>query len=450
MAYTGLSEKIAAYIAGRAHERLEKFNKKAAKKCKATQDEAALAELNRELAEEKLQIQQQYHPANWLTNAASRAGQIQFVTHALKFTHSEAKGSNLYAPDGQQHSPFLDENAVLSTASLNHADIDVVGNAAALDVGKLLQLKEDGTTLIECVHQADSSPLEPFSQLPGQLNQWMSGFHQVLVGQEVLSSHKLTKQLYFPLSDGSYHLLAPLHASSLTQAIYEKVASSRFTDEAKAARTARQKKQQNDAIIIDYPHTALQRFGGTKPQNISQLNSGRGGKSYLFSCAPPFWRTQSRPPLNIKNIIESSYSYRVRKETQELKHYLLAQAGKETTVEIRRVRAKQVDHLIDELIQLTAEIQSLPSGWSQFEECHLPRHQQLWLDPGRIETDQDFAFERDKKRWPKQVADDFALWLNRRLEHKKLAMGAVEHQEWRSLVKTKLSLLKNDLEAFSQ
>lgn len=344
---------------------------------------------------------------------------------------------------------FLSEGATLSTASLNNTAIDVVGNAAALDVGKLLQLEEDEQALIEFIRQADNSPLAPFAESSEQLKQWMEDFRQVLEDKEP-SSHKLTKQLFFPVAEGEYHLLAPLHASSFSQAIYNRMTHSRFSDEAKAVREAKRKKQHSAAVIVEYPNTAVQKFGGTKTQNISQLNSGRRGKIFLLNCAPPTWQFQSRPPFHVKSIIDGAYSYRVRWETRHLQQFLLSQVGKDSTWEVRKERAQRIDHLIDELIQFGAEIQQIrPSGWSISDECLLHSHQRLWLDLGRTKTDKNFAGEREKNHWPQQIAGDFSVWLNQRLKHEKLALSDVEHQEWKSLVARKINLLKDDLEAFS-
>lgn len=116
MTYTRLSAKIAEYIEERARDKLEKFDKEAEKRRQPISSEVELAELNRELAEKRQQEQQRFSPANWLTDAALRASQIQLVTHALKFTHSDAKGTSLYAPPSNQtERPHLSE--ALSTTS---------------------------------------------------------------------------------------------------------------------------------------------------------------------------------------------------------------------------------------------------------------------------------------------------------------------------------------------
>src|SRR5690625_4370342 len=142
MTYTGLPAKIAEYIEGRTRDKLEKFDKEAAKKRQAVKSEVELAELNRELAEKRQREQQRFSPTNWLTDAAQRASQIQLATHILKFTHGDATGTSIYASSNQSERSLLSEGTVVSTASLSNTVIDVTDNAAALDVGKLLQLEE--------------------------------------------------------------------------------------------------------------------------------------------------------------------------------------------------------------------------------------------------------------------------------------------------------------------
>ncbi|MFT5721477.1 MAG: CRISPR-associated protein Csy1 [Motiliproteus sp.] len=316
-----------------------------------------------------------------------------------------------------------------------------------MDVGKLLQLDEGDKTLIEHIREGDDSPLQPFAESSEQLQSWVQGFQQALEGKEI-SSHALSKQLFYPVGDGQYHLLAPLFSSSLAQSIHQRVTASRYSDEAKKARDARRKERYVDTPVVYYPNIAVQHFGGTQSQNISQLNAVRMGGAFLLSCAPPRWQSQTRPPLQIKNIIDGPYRYRVRRLTWELKEYLLSQVGKSSTQTVRQQRAERIDQLIDELILLGAEIQTLdvPAGWSAADDCQLPLHQRLWLDPRRAAQDEDFAQARDKKDWIEQVARDFSIWLNRQLAHDKLALGGVEHREWKHLMAQKLRLLKDDLE----
>lgn len=86
MSVEALSAFIDEYIAGRRQTKLEAFEKKAAKRSEA--DSATLAAERREL-------ELRYEPKTWLTDAAKRAGQINLVTHAAKFTHGDSKSSSV-------------------------------------------------------------------------------------------------------------------------------------------------------------------------------------------------------------------------------------------------------------------------------------------------------------------------------------------------------------------
>src|SRR5690606_29857228 len=44
----------------------------------------------------------------------------------------------------------------------------------------------------------------------------------------------------------------------------------------------------------NYQNLSVRKLGGTKPQNISQLNSERGGVNYLLSSSPPVWKNAAK------------------------------------------------------------------------------------------------------------------------------------------------------------
>jgi len=434
MEHSGLSAQIADYIASRAEARLDKFDKDAEKQRNTAQDAGLLAELEFTLETERKDIESKYLPVNWLADAAMRAKQIQMVTHALKFTHTDARGSSFYFPEGLSLAEGMKNGEVLSTASLTNPAIDAVGNAAALDVAALLQMKHEGKTLVQYIEQGDSSPLQPFAQDEQQLAEWLEAFKQVLNGNG-LSSHKLAKQLYFPVAEGQYHLLAPLYSSSLAHALNSRIAASRYPDEMKLVRKAKKEGRFNATPVVDYPDTAVRSHGGTKPQNVSQLNSSQGGKSFLLSCAPPNWEVQAKPPLGAKTVFSRNhFGLRVRKEVWSLQQHLLKKLDKNNEP-IRDQRAERVDQVLDHFFQYAAEIQALAGhgGWSALPDCKLSRAEQLWLDPQRAELDEAFAEERDRNDWQAVIADQFARWFNSRLKHEKLTMGDSEHTEWKKL-----------------
>lgn len=437
-----LSQGIADYINGRAGARLEKIDKEAEKKRKQHLDDdvTVRAEVEEQLREKRTEEVEKFKPANWLTDAAKRAKQISMVTHAPKFTHTDSKSSGVYFKASGKAS------SLLSTATLPAPRVDVIGNAAALDVASLLQLSDGESSLLSHIAEKDSSAFGVFAEGELQLKNWMDGFSEAL-SAKTLTSHKLAKQLYFPVVDQGYHLLAPLYASSLSQALYQRVADSRYGDVAKAIRQAKRDEKYSLSKAVDFPGIAVQTFGGTKPQNVSQLNSGRGGKSFLLSCQAPKWDTQLRPPVRGKWAFWNAYDERAWRTARSLKNYLISISDKTRTLERRDRRAEYVDELIDRLLQFAAEVRALDSvaGWSVGSD--LTRSEQLWLDPHR--TDREFTEQRDLGDWQQDIANQFGIWLNNKLRHKKLAVKDVEHREWKLLVEKKLALLKDDLEAMN-
>lgn len=98
-----------------------------------------------------------FEPKNWMTDAAHRASQTTIATHALKFTPPSAKGSNVLAFSSGNKSCYLSTDALVECCS------DAVGNAATLDVAKLLQLEVEGKTLTSSLASGEYSILDPLA-----------------------------------------------------------------------------------------------------------------------------------------------------------------------------------------------------------------------------------------------------------------------------------------------
>jgi len=369
---------------------------------------------------EKLAAQFDYDA--WLADAARRVSQLQVVTHSLKPIHPDAKGSSLYAPSTE-----LPATRAVGTHTLSEQFIvDVVGNAAALDVFKFLKLEQDGRTLLERVQQADPELEAALSDEPETARQLMQAFATITQPSGRHASHTRGKQLYWligddPSVDEDFHLLAPLYATSLAHRVYLTINHDRFSDEAKAARDARRRNQSppsGTTNYCDYPSLAVQRFGGSKPQNISQLNSERGGKSYLLGSAPPTWRSRSVSPIYASSALHA-FGRRRRAVWQNVRELgrLLA-ADPDPNVETRNRRDELTAALIDELIVFTNEMHQLEPGWTDDWQCRLPLAHQVWL-------------EMENPDWLTTICDDFSRWLAGQLErYWKLSMSDSEYRHW--------------------
>ncbi len=404
---------IADYIAARRQTDLETFDKKAVKRSELDSVSIAAERREKEL---------RYEPRMWLTEAAKRAGKINFVTHAAKYTHGKSKSSSIY-------SEITAQDGYLNSSALHHVELDAVCDAAELYVAKLLLTSIEGDSLLACLKRGDYSPFAAFTDDPVQLEQWICGFSCALTPGE-LTSHTLAKQNYFPVGDG-YHLLSPLFSTSLVHTLHQKMTALRFGDDLKAIWKARRENTWHPQPLILFPSAAEMHFGGSNPQNISYLNSVRGARVWLLSSQPPQWKRTNKPPVNVNCIFTAGGQFDRRAHgTLQLLTSLLTR--EEKNYRIRNARNEYINSLIDLLFAVASDFQR--EEWQNWTLAspNLKNHQQLWLDPWRTKTDEVFRLEREKGEWQAKVAEDFALWLNARLRKTFSDIGAAEKREWES------------------
>lgn len=378
----------------------------------------------------------QFHPEAWIADAARRVSQIQAVTHSLKAIHPDARGTNLYVnPAGMPSRDVVGSHVLVDGFSS-----DVVGNAAALDVYKFLRLEVDGRSLLDRLLEGDPEALSALSHDRAKAEEWRLAFVGLVADRdEKLQSHALAKQTYWLVGDDSaddaqYHLLAPLFATSLAQVIHEVLQEDRFGDANKAARAARRERREYEGTLRDYSALAVRKLGGTKPQNLSQLNSERGGVNYLLGSLPPQWdRNMPRHLWGVTSVFgpvlarQGSVSAIVR----ALLRFL--QQDPPSNMQTRDRVDRNVDGLIDEIVSMAGGFRrTLPAGWTVDPRCKLPQEERLWLDPGRAEDDDDFCREWLRMDWPAQIGQRFGNWLNGRLRTKLPYVGDVEHRHWKN------------------
>lgn len=386
-----------------------------------------------------------HQPATWIADAAKRVGQIQQVTHAIKFTHPSASGSSL----SHAGNAAADSLEIGSHSLGDEAAADVVGNAAALDVYKFLRLTVDGRSLLERAVARDPALILALDEDEVVAAAWAEAFAALAQPKGSLASHKLAKQVYWPLQEGGYHLLSPLLSSPLAHALYQRIGEDRFSDASKAAREARRNGKFHPHGYRDYPDLAIQSFGGSKPQNISQLNSERRGENVLLASLPPEWESPGlRPPLKADSVFQRYYPYRreVRRLVSVLKDYLRSVAGRRSNMHMRYTRAALVSELVDEVLNMAAELhRGLVPGWTAQPACQLRLAEQRWLDPKRRETDEAFAARSAGDGWKDEVCKGFSNWLNSALQTDKTAFGEVEAREWEKSVEQERELLQEEL-----
>lgn len=391
-----------------------------------------------------------YDYSAWLADAARRVGQIQAVTHVLKATHPDARGSSLHVAPSR-----LPQHAEIGSHLLgtDYAQ-DVVGNAAALDVFKLLKLDVDGRRLLDWMQAGDPDLLAALSDDAEQAKTWMKAFSSLIREEAQLSSHPMAKQLFWltgddPQNDAQYHLLQPMFSSSLAHAVHADIQDVRFGEANKETRQAWRDKKPADAIYRDYRSLVARKLGGTKPQNISQLNSERGGVNYLLaSLPPPAWKPRAGMNLlKLESVFdEKRGAFNRYGGVQELLRALASFLKKnpDPNKETREQRETIEQAIGQELAMFGVAVRgSFSPGWTRDEACQLPLCEQLWLDPERTELperddpehphwhEDDLAFNDAYVfgEWADEVASQFGLWFNgelRKRSDKLVMLGEAE------------------------
>lgn len=392
-------------------------------------------------AEKAAEAEAKYEYHAWIADAARRVSQIQTVTHVLKASHPDARGSSLHvAPN------MLPARAEIGTHNLAHSyEDDIVGNAAALDVYKFLKIEVEGKRLLDWLRQDDADLLAAFHADSELTQEWAQAFKGLERMSESLNSHTMAKQIYWcvnsePRKDENFHLLQTLFPSSLLHAVHSQLNDARFGELNKEARQAYYSKEPHAGIYRNYNNLSVRKLGGTKPQNISQLNSERGGVNYLLSSCPPIWNGSNKKSyLGIESALNRFRHFEdanllVKKLITFLKN------DPEKTMETRQKRELIEQALGRALADFGCAIRNgYDPGWTRNAECNLPLHQKVWLDTDRTELplhpdfeteDREFQQALERNDWPNQVATDFALWLNAILRKEDLPVGDTELKHW--------------------
>jgi CRISPR-associated protein Csy1 len=385
----------------------------------------------------RVELIAQHARETWLADAARRVEQIQIVTHTLKPIHPDARGTNLFCAPHELPAHREVGSHVLGQDFCS----DVVGNAAALDVFKLLKVPVAGRPLLAWMEGGDPDLLAALSDDADQGRDWLSTLTGITTARSATpSSHALAKQVYWlagedPADDGQYHLLAPLYSSALAHAVFQTINEDRFGEAGNLARQARYAQRDHDSGYREYPDLAVQKFGGTKPQNISQLNSERGGKNYLLASCPPKWKTRSlKAPLSTDTVFSQfGRIAEVRATVHNLRNFL--ESDPPPNMRTKDRRDALLDRLIDELLDFAHPLQAiLPAGWTRDSACRLVEAERLWLDPRRAETDDntdtEFRTAWQRMDWPAEIGCRFGNWLNHALGQS-LPLGDIEGRYWR-------------------
>jgi len=225
-----------------------------------------------------------YEKSAWLSKAIKQARHA-ITTHSSTFTHPDAKTSCFMFSAPQVN------NGLLSTNNVNYENgFDLFGNAATDSFVKEIYL-----FLTEPVNEQtiwdhlknESNEIKEFIKSYGlDFDEAKKALSKLMIDPEPPKTHKLLKQVYFPV-ENDYHLLSLLTPSVVTTELLQRLNLIRFNEISKQARSFKRDNKFSEydyEDIFDLTEIAL---GGSKPQNVSVLNSQNAGRAYLLSSCPP-------------------------------------------------------------------------------------------------------------------------------------------------------------------
>lgn len=333
---------------------------------------------------------------NWLPDAARRAGQLSLVSHPGKFSHPSAKISSVIAESKRAEDGFL------RTGNAN-AELDVFGNAAAMDVFKFLSLVlSDGQTILEHLDFNSEKIKSELSEATVPFEELRAGLLSLKKNHATEMTSERVKQIYFPVLD-NYHLLSILTPSGLMFELRNRIQTIRFAEEVKKAKEDKRKNAHNDVGFDDLYGLSMIGYGGTKPQNISVLNSTYGGKAYLLPSVPPILTKQNIRLPKSNFFTNSLRPKNFEKDFSKIHNLFNVDYNNKS---IRDGLRRRIQSVIDDVIEQMWVVRSQTKGWSADQKyAQLLSHQKIWLDESRQEERQI------DDNWFQKIIVEFARWF---------------------------------------
>ncbi len=343
---------------------------------------------------------EKYNLENWLLDASQRAKQLSLTSHPAKFVHPNAKASSIIVDAKKESDGLLRSGNV-------EVELDVFGNAAALDVEKFLRIKlQDSQTVLQHLEQNTEVIKQQFKTENTQFEDIRNGFMQIQLSDLDQTSEKL-KQIYFPECD-DYHLLSILNASGIIYKLKHKINELRFSEENKTLREELKKAKPAEikGHITDVLGLTAIGYGGTQALNISTLNAQNRGTSLLLSSMPPtLEKRQTQPPKT--DFFDNCLWVGLFKSDFEQFHQVLV--WRKNNKEIRDKRDDIVLNSITRLRRLIDNIREINEGWSDSDTYDgLVQWQKIWLDEQYAEIRSD---DKQNHDYLTKAQSYFANWF---------------------------------------
>lgn len=363
---------------------------------KKAESETVIAELQRQ-ADDKFSLKV------WLPDAAKRVAQLFMVSHPSKFSHPSAKTSSVIAQAKQHNDGYLRSGNV-------DYSYDVFGNAAAMDVFKFLSLPlREKLTVLEGFEQQDVDLKKLLVDDDLNFESFSTAFLKIKATDTSVKTDHLVKQVYFPISQGEYHLLSILTPSGLVTRLKQTIDEIRFSEATKQAKEFRKKNEHHTEGYADIYELTVTAYGGTQPQNVSVLNSQNAGRAYLLSSCPPMLEKRSIRLPKTDFFAQCLYRRNYQESFVQLHKFMQLDLN---NINIRAAIRNIIQFVVDQILVLARKTREYSvEGWSnQAYYSSLPKLQRMWLDIA-------YSVEREGDTdWRDELSREIMRWIVRSYE----------------------------------
>lgn len=366
-------------------------------------------------------------PADWFDAMVMHMNECHLASHIGKFTNPDIKTTVC------SHSKKV---AGYVTTGGSNCSLDILTPAQYLgSASLLLSPVTPDKNVLEAVITRDKELEKELELLSLPIEKLQKKVQEMLEDSqkepEATDTH--LRQVYFPIAEGKYHLLSVMPSSSLALEMYRRI---RAINGHKIG-CYNKKSETYGQPCEEITELTKISFGGTKPLNISALNSRCRGKTYLLSSLPP-----SLPARKIRlpksDFFRESIWYKQQSSTLYRLHAYMKQDR--NTIEIRQEIHDLVNEMISAVLWAAYQIRTGKIGWSEEETySQLPTAQKIWLDDA-------YAEERLEPSWTGEIAAAFARWVvfsyEKLLGEEAVSLGDAE---WRNFKDQMEIVLKDEV-----
>ena len=351
-------------------------------------------------------------PADWFDAMVMHMNECHLASHVGKFTNPDIKTTVC------SHSKKV---AGYVTTGGSTCSLDILTPAQYLgSASLLLSPVTPDKNVLEAVITRDKELEKELELLSLPIEKLQKKVQEMLEDRqkepEATDTH--LRQVYFPIAEGEYHLLSVMPSSCLALEMYQRI---RAINGHKID-CCNKKSENYGKPCEEVTGLTMIGFGGSKPLNISALNSRCGGKTYLLSSLPP-----SLPARKIRlpksDFFRESIWYKQQSSALYRLHAYMKQDR--NTIEIRQAIHDLVDEMISAVLFAAYQIRAEKIGWNEEEAySQLPTAQKIWLDDA-------YAEERKETSWADDISSSFARWVIRSYEkllgEDAIKLGDAEH-----------------------